>query len=74
MKISHEFIGKEVINEIGNVIGIVEDVEWDICSNYVENIILKNADILGQIGLGKRVKVPYMQISAIGDRVLVYNL
>lgn len=40
MKISDEVIGKDVIDEPGDQIGIVNDVDWDFESNRVISIHL----------------------------------
>jgi sporulation protein YlmC with PRC-barrel domain len=70
MKISDELIGKDVIDESGDQIGIVNDVEWDFETNTVTSIHLKEAGISAKIGLGKKI-VPYEKIEAIGDTVLI---
>ena len=71
MKISDELIGKDVIDESGDQIGIVNDVEWDFETNTVTSIHLKEAGISAKIGLGDKKIVPYEKIEAIGDNVLI---
>lgn len=71
MKISDELIGKDVIDESGDQIGLVKDVEWDFETNKVKSIILKEAGISAKIGLGDNKIVPYEKIDAIGDKVLI---
>ena len=71
MKISEELIGKKVIDESGDQIGIVNDVEWDFETNTVTSIHLKEAGISAKIGLGDKKIVPYEKIEAIGDTVLI---
>jgi sporulation protein YlmC with PRC-barrel domain len=71
MKISDELIGKAVIDESGDQIGIVNDVEWDFETNTVKSIHLKEAGISAKIGLGDKKIVPYEKIEAIGDSVLI---
>ena len=71
MKISDELIGKKVIDESGDQIGIVNDVEWDFETNTVTSIHLKEAGISAKIGLGDKKIVPYDKIEAIGDTVLI---
>ncbi|MBZ2164610.1 PRC-barrel domain-containing protein [Methanobacterium spitsbergense] len=71
MKISDELIGKDVIDESGDQIGIVNDVEWDFETNTVTSIYLKEAGISAKIGLGDKKIVPYEKIEAIGDSVLI---
>lgn len=41
MKIVDEMVGKEVIDESGDQVGIVEDLEWNFVMNRIESIILK---------------------------------
>ena len=71
MKISDELIGKDVIDESGDQIGIVNDVEWDFETNTITSIHLKEAGISAKIGLGDKKIVPYEKIEAIGDTVLI---
>lgn len=71
MKISEELIGKDVIDESGDQVGLVKDLEWDFETNTVKSIILKEAGISAKIGLGDKKIVPYEKIDAIGDKVLI---
>ena len=71
MKISDELIGKKVIDESGDQIGIVNDVDWDFDTNKVMSINLKEAGISAKIGLGDKKIVPYEMIETIGDNVLI---
>jgi sporulation protein YlmC with PRC-barrel domain len=71
MKISDELFGKAVIDESGDQVGIVNDVDWDFEANRVISIHLKEAGISAKIGLGDKKIVPYEKIEAIGDTVLI---
>jgi sporulation protein YlmC with PRC-barrel domain len=71
MKISDELIGKDIIDESGDQVGLVKDVEWDFETNTVKSIILKEAGISAKIGLGDKKIVPYEMIEVIGDKVLI---
>lgn len=71
MKIVDELTGKSVIDESGDQIGIIKDVEWDFATNKVESITLQEAGISAKIGLGDKKIVPYEMIEAIGDTVLI---
>ncbi len=71
MKIKNDLIGKEVVDESGDQVGIVDDVEWNFESNQVEAIILKEAGISAKIGLGDKKIVSYDMIDAIGDKLLI---
>ena len=74
MKIQDELIGKEVIDESGDVVGIVKDVEWDFKSKMVEAIELKEGGISAKIGLGEKKIVPISMVDQIGDKVLIKGL
>ena len=71
MKIVNELAGKSVIDESGDQVGIVKDIEWDFATNKVKSIILQEAGISAKIGLGDKKIVPYEMIEAIGDTVLI---
>jgi sporulation protein YlmC with PRC-barrel domain len=71
MKINDDLLGKEVIDESGDQVGIVKEVEWDAPSNKVTAIILKEGGISAKIGLGEKQMVPYENIEEIGDKVLI---
>lgn len=71
MKIIDELAGKSVIDESGDQIGIVKDVEWDFTKNTVKSITLQEAGISAKIGLGDKKIVPFEMIEAIGDTVLI---
>jgi len=71
MKIKDELLGKEVIDESGDQVGIVEDVEWDFETNRVNSIVLKEAGISAKIGLGDKKILSYEMIDAIGDKLLI---
>lgn len=74
MKISDELLGKEVIDESGDQVGIVEDVEWNIQANRVESLHLKEAGLSAKIGLGDNKIVPYSSIDTIGEKVLTKGI
>lgn len=71
MKIVDEVVGKEVIDESGDQVGIVEDLEWNFEMNKIDSIILKEAGISAKIGLGDKKIVSYEMIETIGDKVLI---
>lgn len=74
MKISDELIGKEVIDESGDQVGIVEDVEWNIITNSVESLYLKEAGLSAKFGLGDNKIVPYSSVDTIGEKVLTKGI
>ena len=71
MKISNELIGKDVIDESGDLVGLVNDVNWDFETNTVKSIILKEAGISAKMGIGDKKIVPYDMIEAVGDKVMI---
>lgn len=71
MKINDELLGKEVIDESGDQVGVVKEVEWDVPHNKVTSLILKEGGISAKIGLGEKQMVPYENIEEIGDKVLI---
>jgi sporulation protein YlmC with PRC-barrel domain len=71
MKISEQLIGKKVIDESGDQVGIVKEVDWDFTSNSVTGIILKEGGISAKLGLGDKQLVPYENIEEIGDKVVI---
>jgi len=71
MKINNDLLGKDVIDESGDQVGVVKEVEWDEKNNKVTSIILKEGGISAKIGLGDKKMVPYDNIEEIGDKVLI---
>ena len=71
MKISDDLLGKEVIDESGDTVGILKDVEWDNNSNKVEAFILKEGGISSKLGLGEKKIVPYDMVDTIGEKILI---
>ncbi|MEN6330165.1 MAG: PRC-barrel domain-containing protein [Methanobacteriaceae archaeon] len=74
MKISNELLGKEVIDESGDLVGIVKDVEWNPEANLVESFLLQEDGISAKIGLGEKKILPLEMIDSIGDKVLIKGL
>ena len=71
MKINNDLLGKEVVDETGDQVGVAKEVEWDAQNNKVTAIELKEGGITAKIGLGDKSIVPYEKIQSIGDNVLV---
>ncbi|HOI71166.1 MAG TPA: PRC-barrel domain-containing protein [Methanobacterium sp.] len=71
MKINNDLIGKEVIDNLGDQIGVVEDVEWNPSSNSIESLELKEAGVSAKLGLGEKTIVPINLVDTIGDKVIV---
>ena len=71
MKINDELIGKEVIDDSGDLVGVIKDVDWDPRSNTVKSIELKEGGVSAKLGLGEKKMVPISQVDTIGDKVLI---
>lgn len=71
MRINNDLLGKVVIDESGDHVGFVKEVEWDSHKNRVTSIILKEVGISTNLGLGKNQLIPYENIENIGDKVLI---
>ena len=71
IKISDELIGKDVIDESGDLVGLINDVDWDFETNTVKSIILKETGISAKIGLCDKKIVPHGMIEAVGDKVMI---
>ena len=70
MKID-EIKGKEVIDEKGNVVGEVEDIDLDFRNRRIEGLVLREASITGKIGRGETKLIPCNMVDAIGEKVLL---
>jgi len=71
IKIVDELKGKDVIDDSGDKIGEVKDVEWDTQTNKVESIILREGGVSAKVGLGEKRIVPMDMVKTIGDKVLL---
>jgi len=70
MKIVDELKGKEVIDNQGNKVGDVSDVEWDFSTNKVEQLLVSES-ASAKIGLGDKTKIAFNDIDSIGEKVLL---
>lgn len=71
MNIAEELLGKEVINDSGNLLGVVKDVTWNFESNIVESLIVKERGGFSLFGSGEKKIILYENIHSIGDKILV---
>jgi len=71
IKIVDELKGKDVIDDSGDKIGEVKDVEWDPLTNKVDSIILREGGVSAKVGLGEKRIVPFNMVKTIGDKVLL---
>lgn len=71
MKIVDELKGKDVIDNSGDKIGEVNDVEWNPQTNRIESVILREGGASAKVGLGEKRVVEFNQIDTIGEKVLL---
>lgn len=72
MKILDDVISKEIIDNNGNIIGKIKDVEVDTASNCIESIIIQD-DKSGKTLNRKQeeIIIPFEMIGSIGDKVIL---
>ena len=71
MKIADELKGKEVVDDAGNTIGQVSDVNWNPDSNMVETLIITEGGASAKVGMGKKREISYNMVKTIGEKVLL---
>ncbi|WP_414468243.1 PRC-barrel domain-containing protein [Methanobacterium sp. ACI-7] len=74
MKFRDELVGKNVIDESGDKVGEVEDIEVDLMKRRINGIILKEGGISSKLGLGEERMVSMDMIEAIGDEIRLRKL
>jgi sporulation protein YlmC with PRC-barrel domain len=70
MKIADELKGKEVVNEEGDKIGEISDVDWNPRSNMIETIIVTEGGA-AKVGIGKKREISFNNVKTIGEKVLL---
>lgn len=70
MKIIDEIKGKEVLDNKGNLVGTVEDFDWDEISQEIKNFIISEPGVSSKLGMGKDILIPVEDIKAIGEKIL----
>ena len=71
MKIADELKGKEVVDNSGNKVGEINDVEWNPETNMVESIIITEGGASAKIGMGEKRIISYNDVDSIGEKVLL---
>ncbi|MGZ7095863.1 MAG: PRC-barrel domain-containing protein [Methanobacterium sp.] len=71
MKIDDELKGKDVIDDSGDKIGEINDVEWNPGTNMVESIIITEGGASATIGLGDKREISFNEVKSIGEKVLL---
>lgn len=63
--------GKEVIDDKGNKIGEVEDIDLDLRSRRIDGLVLREGGLTAKIGLGDKRTIPCSMVDKIGEKVLL---
>ncbi len=63
--------GKEVIDDKGNSIGEVEDIDLNLRNRRIEGLVLREGGLTGKIGRGEKRIIPCDMIDTIGEKVLL---
>ena len=71
MKVNEELIGKEVIDDTGDQVGVVKDVDLNAETFNAEFIVLAEGGLSTKLGLGDKTLVPIDMVKTIGDKVLI---
>ena len=71
MKIADELKGKEVVDNSGNKVGDINDVEWNPETNRVESIIVTEGGASAKIGMGEKRNISFNDTYSIGKKVLL---
>ncbi len=74
MSIQEEMIGKDVIDESGDKVGTVKDVEWDPQTKQVQYILLAEGGISAKLGLGDKKLIPIDMVDEVGDKILIKGI
>lgn len=71
MKVSDELIGKEVVDDSGDQVGVIKDVDINTETKSAEFLVLAEGGLSAKIGLGDKTLVPIDMVKTIGDKVLI---
>ncbi|MGV8144479.1 MAG: PRC-barrel domain-containing protein [Methanothermobacter sp.] len=73
MNIVEELVGKEVIDDSGNLMGVVKDVTWDFNDNTVQSLVVeeKGAGLSSMFRSSPKKLILYENIHSIGDKILI---
>ena len=67
----NEIMNKEVIDQKGNTLGKVKNIEWDNESKEVINFEIGEGGIRESLGMADRKILSFDSIESIGDKVLL---
>ncbi len=71
MKIEDELKGKDVIDDNGDKVGEISDVEWNPETNMVESFVVTEGGASAAIGMGEKRLIPFEDVDTIGEKVLL---
>ncbi|MGL4670192.1 MAG: PRC-barrel domain-containing protein [Methanobacteriaceae archaeon] len=74
MDFMEDLSGKEAIDNAGNIIGIVNDIEINKDLKRIESIILKESNLSSKLGFGKKKIISINKIKAIGDKIFIDDI
>lgn len=67
----NELVNKEVIDQKGNSLGKVKNIEWDDESKEVINFEISSGGFKDALGMGDHQVMAFDSIESIGDKVLL---
>ena len=67
----NELVNKEVIDQKGNSLGKVKNIEWDNETKEVINFEISSGGFKDALGMGEHKVLPFDGIESIGDKVLL---
>jgi|GEM_PF-757301 len=67
----NELVNKEVIDQKGNSLGKVKNIEWDNETKEVINFEISTGGFKDALGMGEHQILTFDSIESIGDKVLL---
>jgi sporulation protein YlmC with PRC-barrel domain len=74
MKINDEIIGKEVMDNQGNLVGKIKDLDLDLKSRRIDAIELEDTGLSSKLGFGEKKILPFDLVEHIGDKVIIKQI
>lgn len=72
MRILDDIISKEILDNTGNIIGKIKDVEIDTASNCIESVIITEGGFGKKLGRKQEeIMIPFEMIGSIGDKIIL---
>ncbi len=63
--------GKEVVDDRGNRIGEVEDIDLDLRSRRIGGLVIREGGFTAKLRIGDTRVIPCSMIQTIGDKILL---